>query len=278
MSRSLRAPIDRRAAMLGALVIGLGAACGPSASPRGPRAISSNGSSKESAMSNIILIALTSHDKKGDTGQSTGAYLAEIAHPYEVFSRAGFSVEFASVRGGRVPLDGVDRADAVNASFLSDAGRMERLHSSRPSAAVDASRYAAIFFAGGHGTMWDLPDDPGFARVAAAIYEAGGVVAAVCHGPAALVNLRLSNGRFLVDGKSVSAFTNEEERAVRLDGVVPFSLQDRLIARGAHFVPGEPWSQQVAVDERLVTGQNPASATGVAEAVVELLSSRKPRG
>jgi putative intracellular protease/amidase len=107
--------------------------------------------------------------------------------------------------------------------------------------------------------------------VAAAIYERGGVVAAVCHGPAALVNLNLSNGRYLVDGKQVSAFTNEEERAVKLDTVVPFLLADALEQRGAQHQPAPLWQAQVVVSERLVTGQNPASAAGVAKSVVELL-------
>ncbi len=222
-------------------------------------------------MSKQILIALTSHDKKGDTGEPTGAYLPEVAHPYAVFAKAGFAVDFASVRGGKVPLDGVDRKDPVNAAFLDDTSLVARLHDSKPSSAVDPARYAAVFFAGGHGTMWDLPDDPGFARVAAQIYESGGVVAAVCHGPAALVNLRLSTGAFLVAGKSVSAFTNEEERAVKLDKVVPFLLEDKLVERGARFHPAPPWQKQVVVDSRLVTGQNPASAAGVAEAVIGLL-------
>lgn len=222
-------------------------------------------------MSKRVLIALTSHDKKGDTGESTGAFLPEIAHPYAVFTRAGFSIDFASVRGGRVPLDGVDRKDPVNAAFLDDAEVMRRMNDSAAASAVDPSLYDVIFFAGGHGAMWDFPDDAAFAQAAARIYEAGGVVGAVCHGPAALVNVRLSNGDYLVAGKPVSAFTNEEERAVKLENVVPFLLEDRLVERGARFMPAPKWQKQVAVGERLVTGQNPASGAGVAEAIVSLL-------
>ncbi|MFT3768544.1 MAG: type 1 glutamine amidotransferase domain-containing protein [Minicystis sp.] len=252
------------------------AACGaPTApDPASPEHVSRE-SKEKSTMSQRVLIALTSHDKKGDTGQSTGAYLPEITHPHAVFARAGFTVDFASVRGGRVPLDGVDRKDAVNAAFLDDAALTERLHASAASASVDPSRYAAVFFAGGHGAMWDLPDDAAFARVTARIYEAGGIVGAVCHGPAALVNVRLSNGAYLVAGKDVNSFTNEEERAVELDRVVPFLLQDRLVERGGRFVGAPRWQRQVVVSERLVTGQNPASAAGVAEAMVRLLQDRK---
>ncbi|HUQ07999.1 MAG TPA: type 1 glutamine amidotransferase domain-containing protein [Kofleriaceae bacterium] len=223
---------------------------------------------------NRILIATTSHDKKGaTTGEPTGAYLSEVSHPYRVFADAGFEIEVASVRGGKVPLDGVDRADETNAALLDDSRAMAKLEASIPSADVDPARYDAIFFAGGHGTMWDLPTDPGFARATAAIYEAGGVVSAVCHGPAALVDVTLSNGAYLVAGKTVSVFTNAEERAVKLETVVPFLLEDRFTERGARVDAAPLWAAKVSVDERLVTGQNPASAAGVAQAVVGLLRS-----
>jgi len=221
-----------------------------------------------------VLIALTSHDKKGTTsGEPTGAYLPEIAHPHAVFSAAGYSVDLVSTLGGAVPLDGVDRADAVSAAFLDDPQVARQLRESPASTSVDPKRYAAIFFAGGHGAMWDFPDAEAFANAARTIYEAGGVVGAVCHGPAGLVNVRLSNGRYLLDGKTVSAFTNDEERAVKLDAIVPFLLESRLAERGAHFEGAANWQEKVAVSERLVTGQNPASASGVAKAMVTLLDA-----
>ena len=137
---------------------------------------------------------------------------------------------------------------------------------------MDPTPYRAIFFAGGHGTMWDFPRDPDLARLARSIYEAGGVVAAVCHGPAALVNLTLSDGSRLVAGKQVAAFTNDEEKAVGLAEVVPFSLADQLVKAGAEHLPAPNFTAQVVADGRLVTGQNPASARGVAERVVALLA------
>jgi putative intracellular protease/amidase len=219
-----------------------------------------------------ILVVLTSHAQKGSTGQKTGAYLPELTHPHAVFRAAGYDVDFASVKGGEVPLDGVDRKDPVNAAFLDDAALVARLHASLAPRDVDPARYDAIFYAGGHGTMWDFPDEPTLASVAARVYEAGGVVGAVCHGPAALVNVTLSSGRPLVEGKRVAAFTNEEERAVGLAEVVPFLLADALTARGAVHVPAPNWAAQVVVSERLVTGQNPASAHGVAEAIVRTLA------
>lgn len=220
-------------------------------------------------MKERILIATTSHSTKGSTGQPTGAYLSEVAHPYDVFVGAGFEVDLASVQGGEIPLDGVDDADAASRAFLAvHAGDLKRSIAAKD---VEPSRYAAIFFAGGHGAMWDLPDNVDFPRAARAIYERGGTVAAVCHGPAGLVNITLSDGRYLVAGKRVSAFTNEEERQVKLTEVVPFLLADKLSERGARHESAAPWQEHVVVSERLVTGQNPASAAGVARAVVELV-------
>ena len=232
-------------------------------------------SEKAHLMHKRILIAMTSHDQKGDTGVPTGAYLPEIAQPYEVLTHAGYEVEFASVRGGRVPLDGVDAKDEVSAAFLRSPAAA-RLHASLASSVIDPSRYDAILFAGGHGAMWDLPGDAGFAAATVAIYEHGGVVAAVCHGPAALVDVRLSSGAYLVANKDVSGFTNEEERAVKLDHVVPFLLEDRLTARGGRFHGAAMWQDQVVVSERLITGQNPASAASVARRVVDELAKRAP--
>ena len=122
--------------------------------------------------------------------------------------------------------------------------------------------------------MWDFPNNKKLAKIAAKIYENDGIVAAVCHGPSALVNIKLSNGEYLVDGKTVSVFTNEEEANVELKNVVPFSLEDKLIERGATVDKAAMWQEKVSVDERLVTGQNPASAKLTAEKIVELLEDK----
>lgn len=223
-------------------------------------------------MNKRVLFVLTSHAQKGNTGQSTGAYLAEISHPYDVLARAGVDVDFVSVRGGQVPLDGVDRKDPINAKFLDDTALVARLHDSMRPEQVEPARYDAIFYAGGHGTMWDLPHSERLANIGADIYERGGVVAAVCHGPAGLVNIKLRDGRYLVQGKEVAAFTNAEEEAVGLTNVVPFLLADKLQERGAKHNAAPNWSAHVVVSERLVTGQNPASAKGVADEMLKLLA------
>jgi putative intracellular protease/amidase len=220
-----------------------------------------------------ILLVLTSHDQLGDTGKKTGAYLSEVAHPYEVFTARGFAVDFASPAGGRPPFDGLDQVDAIGQRFLDDPAVQARLGDTLRPDTIDPTKYAAIVYAGGHGTVWDFPGNERLAAIAAAIYERGGVVGAVCHGPSALVNVRLSDGSYLVAGKEVAAFTNSEEKAVGLDQVVPFLLADELTRRGAVHRPGADWQSKVIVSDRLVTGQNPASATGVAEAVATLLAA-----
>lgn len=218
-----------------------------------------------------VLIVLTSHDQLGDTGKPTGFYLSEASHPWSVFKEAGFAMDFASPEGGKPPVTGLELDDPLNQAFLEDPEVEKKLENTLRADRVDPAGYDAIFYAGGHGTMWDFPNNRDLARVAAAIYEGGGVVGAVCHGPAALVNLQLSNGTYLVAGKQVSAFTNEEETAVGLTGVVPFMLESKLIERGAQIVKVGNFEPRVAVSERLVTGQNPQSAKGVGEAMVRLL-------
>ncbi|MFT3763882.1 MAG: type 1 glutamine amidotransferase domain-containing protein [Pseudoxanthomonas sp.] len=218
-----------------------------------------------------VLIVLTSHGVKGDTGQPTGFYLGEVTHPLVVFDAAGIPVEFASIQGGEPPVDGVELDDATNARYWNDAGFRRAIRATLKLDDVDAGRYSAVFYAGGHGAMWDFPASPAVQRVTREIYEGGAIVAAVCHGPAALVNVKLGDGSYLVAGKRVSAFTDDEERAVKLDGVVPFLLAATLAQRGALHQPAANWTANTVVDGQLVTGQNPQSATGTAEAVRDLL-------
>ncbi len=210
-----------------------------------------------------VLFVLTSHSRKGSTGKPTGWYLSEAAHPWKVLHESGVEIDFMSPQGGRPPVDGFDLKDPVNNEFWENKGVQAKLESTLAPAAVDAGDYTAIHFVGGHGAMWDFPDNAAIAEIAAAIYENQGMVSAVCHGPAGLVNVRLSDGSYLVKGKAVAAFTNAEEKAVGLDGVVPFLLADKLAERGARHVAAADWTDNVQVDGRLITGQNPQSAESV---------------
>lgn len=225
--------------------------------------------SKKSEMKKKVLFVLTSHNKKGNTGQPTGFYLSEASHPWKVLKEAGYEIDFVSPKGGKAPIDGFNLDDPINKMFWEDESSRYKIEHTKTPLEIVPTDYIAIHYAGGHGTMWDFVDNAPIAKIAAAIYEDGGAVSAVCHGPAGLVNIKLSNGKYLVAGKKVNAFTNEEERAIKLEHVVPFLLEDKLIERGAIFEKSGLWQKHVTIDERLITGQNPASATGVGIALLK---------
>ena len=221
-----------------------------------------------------VLIVLTSHNKMGDLDEKTGFWLSEMTHPYYVLVDAGVNVDIASIEGAMAPIDprSMELDDKSNQRFLDDKKLMAMVINSVPLAEVDASDYDAVIYAGGHGTMWDFSNNPVVNEFTAKIYESQGITAAICHGPAAFTDVKLSNGEYLVAGKKVAAFTNEEEEIVKLTDAVPFLLQDKLVERGAKHVYAKPWQSNVVVDERLVTGQNPQSAHAVGEAVLALLA------
>lgn len=222
-------------------------------------------------MSKKVLIVLTSHDKLGDTGKETGFYLPEVSHPVAEFERAGLTVEYVSPKGGKAPMIGIDLNDPLNTEFLENSEKMAQVENTLQPSQVNPSDYEAIFYAGGHGTMWDFPHNSELAQIAAKIYEQGGVVGAVCHGPAGLVNIKLSDNTYLVAGKTIAGFTNDEEVAVGLRDVVPFLLESTLSERGATYTKAANFQAHVEVSDRLVTGQNPASARQVGEQMVKLI-------
>ncbi len=221
------------------------------------------------------LIVVTSHGKMGDTGKQTGYYLPEVAHPYAALIEKGIQVDVASPQGGKAPVDpkSIDLKDPINKAMWETKATRAKLDNTLKLSELDPAQYGAIIFAGGHGTMWDFADDKDIQRLSRQIYEKnGGVVAAVCHGPAALVNVTLSNGQPLVKGKNVAAFSNDEEAAAGLTKVMPFLLETALIEKGANYSKAALWAKHVMVDGHLVTGQNPASAKGVGEEVGKLLT------
>lgn len=227
-----------------------------------------------------VLLVVTNHGRLGDeAGRPTGFYLSEAAHPWVVFKEHGYGVTLASPDGGSAPMDprSVAEADTEGRKFLERFAEDGAVKNTVWLGSIDPSNYDAIFFAGGHGTMWDFPTSAHVREVTEEIYRDGGVVAAVCHGPAALIDVREPGGEHLLAGARATAFTNAEEDAVGLSRVMPFLLETRMRERGAQFSGAANFAENVVVDGKLVTGQNPASARGAAERVVELIESRPVR-
>ncbi|MGZ3773329.1 MAG: type 1 glutamine amidotransferase domain-containing protein [Pseudobdellovibrionaceae bacterium] len=229
---------------------------------------------KTTSSSKKVLIVVTSHSQMGSTGKATGYYLPEVSHPVAQLEKRGLIVDIVSPLGGKAPMDPSSRDlnDPINKAFLERSDLVEKIENTLRPQDVKPENYAAILYAGGHGTMWDFPANGELADLAAKIYENGGVVAAVCHGPAALLNIKLKDGRYLVDGKKLTGFSNAEEAAANLTDVMPFLLESELINRGGVYSKANLWQKYVVTDGRLVTGQNPASAEGVGEAVAKIIS------
>ncbi|MEG5036509.1 type 1 glutamine amidotransferase domain-containing protein [Microcoleus sp. AT3-D2] len=224
-----------------------------------------------------ILIVLTSHDQLGDTGKKTGFWLEEFAAPYYVLKDAGAAITVASPKGGQPPLDPKSEVPEFQTEltkrFRTDTAAQAELANTKKLADVSADDFDAVFYPGGHGPMWDMPDNATSIALIEAFVKSDKPVGAVCHAPVALINVRGKDGEYLVKGKRVTGFTNAEEEAVGLTTVVPFLLEDRLKERGSIYSKTANWVPYVQVDGRLVTGQNPASSEPAAEELLKLLHS-----
>ncbi|MFL6708255.1 MAG: type 1 glutamine amidotransferase domain-containing protein [Massilia sp.] len=223
-----------------------------------------------------ILLVLTSHDKLGDTGKPTGFWLEEFTAPYYAFTDAGAQVAVISPKGGQPPIDPKsddpgNQTDTMT-RFKQDPATQKVLANSLKLSSVKADDYDTIFYAGGHGPMWDLSNDKDSIALIEAFYNAGKPVAAVCHGPCVLLKATYQ-GQPLVKGKRVTCFTNDEEEAVGLTKVMPFLVEDELKRLGGHFEKVANWEVFTIVDGQLVTGQNPASSGPAARELLKLLKS-----
>ncbi len=229
-------------------------------------------------MNKRVLMIVTSNAKLGDSGKATGIWAEELAVPYYAFIDAGMNVELASPKGGAVPFDPAsikpkDQNGAQVERFLADADAQRRCAATHPTAQVDAASFDAIFFPGGHGTMWDLPKDPGVTLCVESAFRAHKIIAAVCHGPAGLVTAKRPDGKSILHGKRINAFTNDEEAAAGLTQVVPFALETRLREQGGLFEKADNWHAFAVRDGNLITGQNPMSSALVAQHVLEALGA-----
>ena len=225
-----------------------------------------------------ILMVLTSHDQLGNTGKKTGFWLEEFAAPYYAFKDAGASVTLASPKGGQPPLD--PKSDAPDAQtnatrrLETDPAAQAALADTRHLADVSADSFDAVFYPGGHGPLWDLADDQHSIALIELMAASGKPVAAVCHAPGVLRHASAQDGSPLVKGRLVTGFSNAEEEASQLTGVVPFLVEDMLVERGGLYSSGADWQPHVITDRNLITGQNPASSEPAARALLAQLQAR----
>ncbi|WP_417224067.1 type 1 glutamine amidotransferase domain-containing protein [Amphritea sp.] len=222
-----------------------------------------------------ILFVLTSHDELGNTGEKTGFWVEEFAAPYYVLADAGVNITLASPAGGQPPIDPKSALEDFQTEdtrrFDQDAELQQKLANTLPLSSVSADDYDAIFYPGGHGPMWDLTQNKASIALIETFARQGKPVSAVCHAPSVLLNTKDEAGEPLVKNKKVTGFTNTEEAAVGLTEVVPFLLEDELKQRGGVYSQGPDWGPYLIEDGLLITGQNPASSTLVAKAVLARL-------
>lgn len=221
-----------------------------------------------------ILFVLTSHNQLGNTGKKTGFWIEEFASPYYFFIDKNIEVTVVTPNGGQAPIDpksneSVFQTEATK-RYFNDEVAQKLLSTTKKISSVKEEDYDAVFYPGGHGPMWDLANDKYSISIIKSFYSHNKPIAFVCHGSAALVNVKVNKG-YLVAGRKVTSFCNTEEEAVQLTEVVPFSLEDKLKSRGAIYTKGDDWSSYVVVDGLIITGQNPQSSTEVAQKLMDKL-------
>jgi len=221
-----------------------------------------------------VLVIATNTKEIGPHKRPTGFFFPEIAHPYEVFDQNGIAMEFVSPLGGKPSEDGYDEKDPAQLAFRKSKA-IHRLGRSRKLSEVDVLDYDAIFIPGGLGPMVDLAKDPDVKLAVARAWNAGMIVAAVCHGPVGFLGVKLEDGTPLVSGRRLTSFSNAEEDGYASEDV-PFRLETALVAEGARFESTAVWQPKIVLDGRLMTGQNPASAGPLAQAIVEALRKESP--
>ncbi|KKO45661.1 thiamine biosynthesis protein ThiJ [Arsukibacterium ikkense] len=220
-----------------------------------------------------VLIFVTNHATLGNTDEANGTYAPELTHALDVFLNASVHYDLASINGGKAPLYGTDiKDDAVNSRILADAEFQQRISNTLLASKVNIDDYDAVFYPGGFGLLSDLATNETVAKLSAQHYENGGLLAAVCHGPAGLLPVTLSNGEKLLSNTVVTGFTREEEVDYGTIDKIPFLLEESLARAAKQYRKGQPWGELVIEDNRVITGQNPASAHAVAAALVKHLA------
>jgi len=225
-----------------------------------------------------VLIVLTSHGDLGTTGKKTGFWVEEFAAPYYVLADAGIELTIASPKGGQPPVDpkseSPDAQTPATERFYSDIEAIDKVAHSLQLSEVNQADYDAVFYSGGHGPLWDLPNDEHSIQLIEDFYNHQKPIAFVCHAPAALINVKGENGEPLVKGKEVTGFSDTEEEAVGLTKIVPFLLEDELKKLGAKYSKGDNWGSFVKKDGLLITGQNPVSSSEAAKLLLSTLNEK----
>lgn len=226
-------------------------------------------------MNQKILVVLTSIEKYPNLKRATGLWLGEAVHFVKKVEEAGYEIDYVSPKGGYTPIDphSLEMADPIDWEWYQKKEFMNRLGATLKPSEVNPDDYIAIYYTGGHGVIWDFPDNKELQSISQKLYEKGGFVSSVCHGAAGLLNIKLSSGFLLVKDKEVTGFSNEEEKLAELDKFVPFLTETELVARGAIYKKAdEPWAPFALEDQRLITGQNPASGGAVADLLIAALN------
>lgn len=226
-----------------------------------------------------ILVVVTNVSKYPNQDRATGLWLGEAVHFVEEVEKEGYHVDYVSPNGGFTPIDPhsleADQMTELDWQYYSNPDFLNKLSATLSADEVNPKDYDAIYYTGGHGVMWDFPDDEKLQSIASSIHANGGIVSAVCHGSVGLLNIKNAEGNYLIADKKVAGFANTEEIALGLDKAVPFLTEDELVKRGANYVKGDDWAAFAVADGRVVSGQNPASGGAVAKEVIQLLKSAK---
>ncbi|MGL5576029.1 MAG: type 1 glutamine amidotransferase domain-containing protein [Sarcina sp.] len=222
-----------------------------------------------------ILVVVTNVSKYETAERPTGLWLGEAVHFVDVMEKAGYEIDYVSGNGGYTPIDphslSNDFMTQTDWNYYTNKNFMDKLGNTLSANEVNTDDYEVIYYTGGHGVVWDFPNNEKMQKIAAEIYEKGGIVSSVCHGAAGLINIKLSNGKNLVDGIKLTGFSNSEEAAAGLDKLVPFLTETELVNKGANYVKGADWSEFAVSQDRVVTGQNPASGAAVAREILNIL-------
>jgi len=227
-------------------------------------------------MDKKILVVVTNQDNYEATKEPTGLWLSELVHFYDLFHKEGYKMDIASFLGGNVPLDPASTTEKMmdkdTKSYYEDNNFIETLNQSKKIKDLNPDDYSAIYFTGGHGTMWDFPNSEEIAEISQKIYQNNGIVSAVCHGVGALLNIKNADGTYLIDGKEITGYSTKEEELAKALEKIPFRLEEALKENGAKYKKGLiPFTSYTRVDGRLITGQNPQSTTELAKLVLKHL-------